>query len=100
MADELVTIAGYPDSMQAQMAVQVLADYGIKAILLGQHAADVFGGVTAYFATVKLQVRQSDVDQAKQILEEQEQGYEPEKFEVMDESDEADEIYDPQEEEP
>ena len=67
MADELVTIAEYPDSMQAELAVQVLADYGIKAILLGQHAADVYGGVQ----WAKLQVRQSDADEARQILESQ-----------------------------
>jgi hypothetical protein len=96
MADKLVTIAEYMDSMQAQMAVQVLADYDIKAILLGQHAADVFGGVTA--TTVKLQVLENDAEKAKEILEEQEQGHEPEEFEVMDDSAE-DKPYDPQQEE-
>jgi hypothetical protein len=70
MADELVTIAEYPDSMQAELTMQVLADYGIKAILMGQHAADVYGGVPA-FAMVKLQVRQGDADEARQILESQ-----------------------------
>jgi len=65
MADELVTIAEYPDSMQAELAMQALADYGIKAILMGQHAADVYGGVQ----WVKLQVRQGDAEEARQILE-------------------------------
>jgi 3-isopropylmalate dehydratase small subunit len=97
MADELVTIAEYTDSMQAEMAVQALADFGIKAVLLGQHAADVFGGVTAYFTMIKLQVKQSDADEAKQILEEQQQGHEPEDYEVMDETDD-DEPYEPDEE--
>ncbi len=68
MADKLVTIAEYPDSMQAELAMQVLADYGIKAILTGQHAADVYSGVPA-FAMVKVQVRQSDAEEARQILE-------------------------------
>ncbi len=33
--------------------------------------------------TAKLQVLESNADEAKQILEEQEQGYEPEEYEVM-----------------
>jgi hypothetical protein len=98
MADELVTIAEYMDSMQAQLAVQALADFGIKAVLIGQHATDVYGGIPA-FSTVKLQVMQSRADEAKEILEEQQQGREPEEYEVGDQSDEADEPYDPQEEE-
>jgi hypothetical protein len=68
MADKLVTVAEYMDSMQAQLALQTLTDYGIKAILSGQHATDVYGGVPG-FATVKLQVMESDADDAKHILE-------------------------------
>jgi hypothetical protein len=98
MADKLVTIAEYMDSMQAEMAKQVLDDFGIKSVMIGQHGTDVLAGIPA-FATVKLQVLESDADEAKQILEEQQQGHEPEEYEVMDETDEADEPYDPKEEE-
>ena len=94
MADELVTIAEYIDSMEAELAMQVLADYGIKAILLGQHAADVYGGVPA-FAMVKLQVMQSKADQARQILEEQQHSdetYEPEELDETDEPEEQEEL--------
>ena len=77
MADKLVTIAEYMDSMQAEMAKQVLADFGIKSTLMGQHGTDVLAGVPA-FATVKLQVLESDTDKAKQILEEQKQSFKPE----------------------
>ena len=48
--------------------------------------------------TAKLQVFESNADEAKQILEEQQQGHEPEEYEIGDETDEADEPYDPQEE--
>ena len=78
MADKIVTIAEYADSMKAEMAKQVLDDFGIKSTLAGQHGADVLAGVPA-FATVKLQVLEKDADEAKQILEEQEQSFEPEK---------------------
>jgi len=71
MADKLVTVAEYMDSMEAELAVQRLDDHGIKGILLGQHAADVYAGVPAV-ARVKLQVMQSDEGEAKQILESEE----------------------------
>ena len=44
MADKLVTIAEYMDSMQAEMARQVLEDFDIKAVVIGENAAnDLFG---------------------------------------------------------
>ncbi len=99
MSGKLITIAEYADSISAQMAIQVLDDFGIKGIIIGQNAADVFGGVPALFATVKIQVLENDAEKAKEILEEQEQGREPEDYEVMDESEEVDEPYEPDEEE-
>ena len=83
--------------MQAELDRQVLEDFGIRAVVLNQNAANICLAPT--LTLVKLQVLESDAVKAKEILEEQEQGCEPEEFEVMDESDEADEPYDPQEEE-
>jgi hypothetical protein len=99
MADKLVTVAEYMDSMQAEMDKQVLDDFGIKNILVGQIGADVLAGVLAFSKPIKLQVLEKDADEAKQILEEQQQGHEPEAYEIGDETDEADEPYDPKEEE-
>lgn len=96
MADELVTIAEYMDSMQAEMARQILEDFDIKAVVIGENAANTCLAPTVI--TAKLQVFEKDADEAKQILEDQEQGHEPEEYEVMDETNEADEPYDPQEE--
>lgn len=107
MEDKLVIIAEYMNSIEAELAKQVLEDFQIPAIIIGANAGDARIGV---FETVKLQVKQSDADQAMQILEEQKQGNEPEEYEVMsaegetsstdgDESDEADEPYEPEEEE-
>jgi hypothetical protein len=96
MAGELVTIAEYMNSMQAEMAKQLLEDFDIPAIIVGENAAD---GRIGFVEPIKLQVKKTDADEAKQILEDQEQSHEPEAYEVGDETDEADEPYDPKEEE-
>jgi hypothetical protein len=96
MADKLITIAEYMDSMQAEMAKQVLDDFEIKAVVIGENAANTCLAPTVI--TAKLQVLEKDADEARQILEDQEQGHEPEAYEVGDETDEADEPYEPEEE--
>ncbi len=96
MADKLVTIAEYMDSMQAEMARQILEDFDIKAVIIGENASNTCLAPTVI--TAKLQVLENDADEARQILEDQEQGHEPEEYEVMDETNEADEPYDPKEE--
>ena len=83
MADKLVTIAEYMDSMQAEMARQVLADFDIKAMVIGENAVNTCLAPTVI--TAKLQVFEKDADEAKQILEEQEQGFEPGEFSEFNE---------------
>jgi hypothetical protein len=97
MADKLVTIAEYTDSMQAEMAKQILEDFGIRSVIVGGNFADL--NMMPTMPLVKLQVFENDVEEAKQILEEQQEGREPEDYEVMDGSDESDEPYEPDEEE-
>jgi hypothetical protein len=94
MEDKFVIIAEFMNSIEAELARQVLEDFQIPAIIVGANAGDARIGV---FETVKLQVKESDVEQAKQILEEQEQGHEPEEYEVMDESDDEDQPYEQEE---
>ncbi|MHC4423832.1 MAG: putative signal transducing protein [Planctomycetota bacterium] len=72
MADKLVTIAQFADSIEANLALQRLADFGIKAVLTGQHAANVYGGIPALGA-IKLQTLQSKAEQALEILESENQ---------------------------
>jgi hypothetical protein len=91
MADKLVTIAEYMDSIQAEMAKQVLEDFGIRAVVVGQNAAD---GRIGVFETVKLQVLESDAARSAEILESSEMEYnidEPEELEEMDDMDGPDE---------
>jgi hypothetical protein len=94
MEDKFVIIAEFMNSIEAELARQTLADFQIPAILVGANAGDARIGV---FQTVKLQVKESDAAQAMEILESQEQGPEPEDYEVGDESDEDDEPYEQEE---
>jgi hypothetical protein len=88
MADKLVTVAEYADSIKAEMAKQLLEDFGIRAVVVGQNAAD---GRIGVFETVKLQVLESDAARAAEILESSEMEYnidepeEPEEMEGLDE---------------
>lgn len=76
--EKLVTIAEFTDSTGAEMARQTLADAGIKAIIDGQNAADMFP-IPAVPA--KLRVFESQADQAIKILEEAEPSGESEDLE-------------------
>jgi hypothetical protein len=85
MADKLVTIAKYMDSIKAELAKQVLEDFKIPAVVVGPNAGDCRIGV---FEMVLLQVKQDDADKARQILESQEQSYTPEELEELEDIDE------------
>lgn len=67
MADKLVTIAKFNDSSQANLAKQVLADLGIEAVVLGENFANLYMAPTLQL--VELQVRESQKQQAQEILE-------------------------------
>jgi hypothetical protein len=96
MADKFITIAEYMDSMQAEFARQVLEDFEIKAVVMGGNVADLTMMPT--MPLVQLQVPDSKAEEAYHILEEQQDGREPEDYEVMDDSDD-DEPYEPDEDE-
>ncbi len=70
MADKLVTIAQFADYIEAEMAKQLLDDYGIKSVVTGQNAANIYSGLPA-LANVELQILESQVQQAREILESQ-----------------------------
>ena len=68
MADKIVTIAHFADSIEAELARQLLADFGIKSIISGQNAANIYGGMPA-IAKVTLQTFETNAKQALEILE-------------------------------
>ena len=67
MADKLVTIAQFADSAQASLAQQLLADFGIKSVITGRNAANIY--TIPAVATTGLQTFESQARQAKEILE-------------------------------
>lgn len=70
MDDNLVTIAEYDNYIEADLAKQMLEDFGIKAFVAGENASNVYGGLLPG-NSCKLQVLQSQAEEAEKILEEQ-----------------------------
>ena len=68
MADKLVTIAKFADYIEADLARQLLDDFGIKSVVTGQNAANIYSGLPA-LADVELQTLESQAKQALEILE-------------------------------
>ncbi len=68
MAEKLVTIAQFADYIEADLARQLLDDYGIKSIVTGQNVANVYSGLPA-LTDVELQTLESQAQQALEILE-------------------------------
>lgn len=66
MADKLVTIAQFANYIEAEMAKQLLEDYGIKVIMTGQYTSIVYPILAV---GPKLQVLQSQAEEAREILE-------------------------------
>ena len=67
MADKLVKIAEFTDYIEAEMAKQLLADYGIEAVVTEENAANLYpisGAVGP-----ELQVLEKDLQRAKEVLE-------------------------------
>ncbi len=67
MADKLVTIAEFADYIEAEMAKQLLDDFGIKSVVTGENAANLYpiSGVVG----PELQVLEKNAQRAREILE-------------------------------
>ncbi len=72
MDRKLVKIAEFNNYIEADLARQTLEDFGIKAVVTGDNASNIYGGVPAVEGPV-LQVGEDKADEAKQILEEAKQ---------------------------
>lgn len=70
MDEKLVTIAEFEDYIMADMARQTLEDFGIKAVVTGDNASNIYGSISAVERPA-LQVLESKADEARQILDEQ-----------------------------
>ena len=67
MTDKLVTIAKFTDSIEADLAKQLLADFGIESVLAGQNAANAY--TLPAIAVTELQTLESQAGKALEILE-------------------------------
>jgi len=67
MADKLVIIAQFSNYIEAELARQLLADYGIEAIATGENASNIYS-IPAVEGP-ELQVLESQAQQAREILE-------------------------------
>lgn len=68
MAEELVTVARFTDYIEAELAKQLLEDFGIKAVVTGENVANVYSGVPALM-DLELQTLASRAQEAMEILE-------------------------------
>ncbi len=65
MAEKLVTIATFTDYIEADLAKQLLDDFGIKSVVIGEK----FGLPYPIPSEAKLQVFESQAKRAQEILE-------------------------------
>ena len=69
MAERLVTIAQFSSYIEAEMAKQLLADYGIEAVATGENASNIY--LIHAVEGPELQVFESQAQKAREILESQ-----------------------------
>jgi hypothetical protein len=68
MGDKLVTIAQFSNYIEAELAKQQLADFGVEAVVAGANAANVYSGLP-FIELPELQVLESRAKEAIEILE-------------------------------
>jgi hypothetical protein len=68
MEDKLVTIAQFANYIEAELAKQQLADFGIEAVVTGANAANIYSGLP-FIEGPELQVLESSAKEAMEILE-------------------------------
>ena len=67
MADKIITIAQFANYIEAELAKQMLADFGIEAVVSGENAANMYS--VPAIATTNLQTLESQAQKALEILE-------------------------------
>jgi len=72
MSEKLVTIKQFGSYIEASLAKQILADFGIKSVLSGENFAGTFGGINPAMAA-SLQTFESQAQKALEILEPEKQ---------------------------
>lgn len=66
---ELVTVASFADTAEAELAKERLELEGVRAFVLGGQTAGIMPYLTSSTGGVRLQVAPTDIDRAREILE-------------------------------
>jgi hypothetical protein len=66
--DDLVTIASFPDTAEAELAKERLQLEGVDAFVIGGQTAGVMPYLTGPTGGVRLQVAALDAEKAREIL--------------------------------
>ncbi len=74
MSEELVTIAVYAVVTQATMARSFLESFGIDVFMADENVTRIANHLTPMIGGVKLQVRASDEETARELLSQVESG--------------------------
>jgi len=69
MTDRLITIVRFPSYIEAEMAQQLLSDNDIQAVVTGENASTIYSGMPALGGYCKVEVFESQAQQAQQILD-------------------------------
>ena len=81
MEDKLVSVGKFEDYIQAEMAKQVLEDFGIKAVVTGANASNVYAAMS-FIEKPEVMVMSNQADEAAKVLEKlQQQSEEDEEIE-------------------
>jgi len=95
MHEDLVTIGTFSEPSQAELAQQRLEEGGISTYLKGAAPTGKDTGLEGSFSTIKLQVRQDDLERARELLAAPVPPAEAEEPDEREEDD-AEEPYDPE----
>ncbi|MBI1916039.1 MAG: DUF2007 domain-containing protein [Planctomycetes bacterium] len=68
MHQNLVTVETFSDQFQAELARQRLEQAGIPTYLNGEATTGAFVGLGRSFSTIKLEVREEDLERARELL--------------------------------
>ena len=68
MHEKLVTVADFNDYIEADLAKQLLEDFGIQAIVKGSNVSNIFAAISAV-QRPKLQTMETNAKKAREILD-------------------------------
>jgi len=78
MSDKLITIAVFENSLEAEIERGKLEESGIRSVIVGQDAANLYGFLAVGF--IELQVFEGDSQKAIEILNAKPEGEQQEQY--------------------